>query len=493
MARTLVPVFVLALGALPGALLTPSPSEAMCTCMMGMRPPQPTAPEEQTALPSEATIAVLMREDTRTVLSFQNDYLGPPEDFALLVPVPTLLEREDVRTLDHGVFDRLQTLAAPKLVELWEQPPCQQGFGRPTAMRSRGVPGALAGAEGRFGDVSATPAPVAPVVERQFAQGEYDIQILSASDALGLERWLTQAGYQLPPGAAPILRSYVEQGMKWFVARVDSRRLANIHAARHGGTPASAPGGRMLSPLRFHYDSERFGLPVRLGLLNSPGTQDLVVHIVAPDVRYEVANYPTVEVPTNVTLADGTGAHFGRIYEAYFDKLTARHPGRVFTEYAGPLDGDVSAGLRCVGCGRDALSEADLDALGDDVLPGGNDAGRRRRMVLTRLRYRYDRRQLPDDLLFRPAAPLAGGHENGTASNLRHRGRSATRNAFGVRFLIEHPWEGSVACASPRRGVWGGRPPGLMGAAVLPLSDTARVPLQRWIRGSVPGLSGRRL
>ena len=469
----------------------PTRTEAMCTCMMGMRPPQPTAPEEQTALPSEATIAVLMREDTRTVLSFQNDYLGPPEDFALLVPVPTLLEREDVRTLDHGVFDRLQTLAAPKLVELWEQPPCPRGFAESAlGRRARGMTGGLASAD-RAAESSAMPAPVAPVVERQFARGEYDIQILSASDALGLERWLTAAGYQLPPGAEPILRSYVEQGMKWFVARVDARRLASIHAARRGGTPASAPGARMLSPLRFHYDSERFGLPVRLGLLNSPGTQDLVVHIVAPDVRYEVANYPTVEVPTNVSLVAGTEAHFGRIYEAYFDKLTARHPGRVFTEYAGPLDGSTAPGGACLGCGRDALSEADLDALGDDVLPGGGDAGRLGRMVLTRLRYRYDRRQLPDDLLFRPAAPLAGGHEHGMASNLRHRGRSASRNGYGVRFLSQHPWEGPVACANPRRNVWGGRPTGVGAAA--PLSDTARVPLQRWIRGRVPGLSGRRL
>ena len=31
----------------------------------------------------------------------------------------------------------------------------------------------------------------------------------------------------------------------------------------------------MLSPLRFHYDTEKFELPIRLGLMNSGGTQDL--------------------------------------------------------------------------------------------------------------------------------------------------------------------------------------------------------------------------
>ena len=35
---------------------------------------------------------VLMRAGTRTALSMQNNYEGPPEDFALVVPVPVVLE-----------------------------------------------------------------------------------------------------------------------------------------------------------------------------------------------------------------------------------------------------------------------------------------------------------------------------------------------------------------------------------------------------------------
>ena len=36
---------------------------------------------------SNATMVVLMREGTRTVQSMQNNYDGPPEDFAMIVPV----------------------------------------------------------------------------------------------------------------------------------------------------------------------------------------------------------------------------------------------------------------------------------------------------------------------------------------------------------------------------------------------------------------------
>ena len=40
---------------------------------------------------NNATQVVLMREGTRTVLSMQNNYEGPPEKFAMVVPVPVVL------------------------------------------------------------------------------------------------------------------------------------------------------------------------------------------------------------------------------------------------------------------------------------------------------------------------------------------------------------------------------------------------------------------
>ena len=73
---------------------------------------------------NDATIVVLMRDGTRTVVSMQNAYQGPPEDFALVIPVPVVLEKDDVRTLRPELFDRVDTLASPRLVEYWEQDPC---------------------------------------------------------------------------------------------------------------------------------------------------------------------------------------------------------------------------------------------------------------------------------------------------------------------------------------------------------------------------------
>src|SRR3954463_1081096 len=73
---------------------------------------------------NNATMVVLMRDGLRTVLSMQNNYQGPPEAFALVVPVPIVLQKENVKTLPREIFDHVDTLAAPRLVEYWEQDPC---------------------------------------------------------------------------------------------------------------------------------------------------------------------------------------------------------------------------------------------------------------------------------------------------------------------------------------------------------------------------------
>ena len=75
-------------------------------------------------LTNNASQVVLVREGNRTTMSMSNTYMGPPENFALVVPVPVVLKKEDVRTLPPDVFDHIDALSAPRLVEYWEQDPC---------------------------------------------------------------------------------------------------------------------------------------------------------------------------------------------------------------------------------------------------------------------------------------------------------------------------------------------------------------------------------
>ena len=178
------------------------------------------------------------------------------------------------------------------------------------------APGAPAPARARrAGDLGVT-------VEAQFTVGEYQIVILSAKESTGLDTWLRRENYNIPEGAEPLLRPYVESGSKFFVAKVDPRKVKFVD------------GRADLSPLRFHYDSDQFVLPIRLGLANSGGTQDLIVSILAPNQRYEVANYKNVTIPTNLDVKDAVRDRFGAFYAALFDRTLERNPGAVVTEYA---------------------------------------------------------------------------------------------------------------------------------------------------------------
>jgi hypothetical protein len=388
---------------------------------------------------NDATQVVMMRKGTRTVLSMQNDYKGPAESFAMVIPVPSVLKEADVKILPKDVFQRVDTMGAPRLVEYWEQDPCgreeysKRRMSRPRmAMKASG-----ASTMDEADDLGVT-------IEAKFVVGEYQIVILSAKDSTGLDTWLRREKFQIPKGAEPFLRPYVEAGMKFFVAKVDPKKV-------------KFEDGRVaLSPLRFHYDSEDFNLPIRLGLANSSGTQDLIVSILAPDQRYEVANYKNVTIPTNLDVKDSVRTRFGEFYASLFDRTVRRTPGAVVTEYAWQAS-------TCDPCPGPQLGGNDFTLLGADVLEGTADkptAYGNFDFVLTRLHARYGK-DIKDDLVFKTADPIVGGREMRTdKGRLEKRATKSSVNNFQARYAIRHWWTGKIACKNPVRGRWGGPPNG---------------------------------
>src|SRR5215475_5677916 len=69
---------------------------------------------------NNASQVVLMRHGHHTAMTMSNNYKGPPQDFAMVVPVPVVLKKEQVKTLRPDVFKAVDTLSAPRLVEYWE-------------------------------------------------------------------------------------------------------------------------------------------------------------------------------------------------------------------------------------------------------------------------------------------------------------------------------------------------------------------------------------
>jgi len=405
------------------AVLTPSPARAFCGFYVG---------GAGAKMFNDATMVVMMREGTRTVLSMQNAYKGPPEKFAMVVPVPVVLQKDNVKTLPRELFDHIDQLASPRLVEYWEQDPCapQVDYASAPAAGAAMAPGAKGGAIGK--------ADLGVKVEAQFTVGEYEIVILSAKDSGGLDTWLHREGYNLPEGGEPYFRPYVASGSKFFVAKVDVSKVK------------MEDGVALLSPLRFHYDSDEFKLPVRLGLINSSGTQDLIIHILGRG-RYEVANYPNVTIPTNLDVSEAAQDKFGTFYTTLFDRTVEKNPKAAVTEYAWEP-------TSCDPCPGPAMNLGDLATFGADVLPKdtANTGGQ---FVLTRLHLRYTKDSLGEDIAFRSAPPIVGGREMlGADAKLEHGAMPASYNNFQARYAIRHPWTGAIACKEPRRGIWGGKP-----------------------------------
>jgi hypothetical protein len=504
---------------------------------------------------NDATNVVLMRSGTRTVLSMQNDYRGPLEDFAMVVPVPVVLKETDVRVLPKVVFDRVDSLGSPRLVEYWEQDPCPVPITPTASVRYRTLapraipkpaPAALdmdrpARAESRRKSERSAVAPVlasfsayppsitagvpTPItwsyqfanepwpdptctvdhgvgrvsagasssltleesasltltcansagqstkqakinvvkIEAKFDVAEYQILILSAKEATGLEQWLKLNGYKIPADAEPLLRPYVEAGSKFFVAKIDPKKVQMVD------------GHVALSPLRFHYDSEEFSLPIRLGMANSSGKQDLIVNILSPDRRYEVANYKNVMIPTNFDVKPSVKGRFAEFYAALFDKTIEAYPGAVVTEYAWtaqPTPQGGGRGAKCDPCPPVIPEDADMMTLGGDIIGGPIQKGG---FVLTRLHARYGKQDMKDDLRFREAKPITGGREMWSRTGLEYSAQPSSQNYFQARYAIRHWWTGPIKCANPQRGIWGGPPDG--GASqVIAASKTAFAP-----------------
>src|SRR5262249_10346873 len=172
---------------------------------------------------NKSSKVVLARDGETTAITMASDYEGEPKEFALVIPVPTFIERKQIGVVEMKTIDHLDAFTAPRLVEYHDPDPCAMPV---IAYRMDGAvpvaPTALAKAElVRYRGVT---------VEASYDVGEYDVSILSASESDGLVNWLNDNGYRIPAGADAVLGSYIKQKMRFFVAKVNLDRMQLLGA-----------------------------------------------------------------------------------------------------------------------------------------------------------------------------------------------------------------------------------------------------------------------
>ena len=305
------------------ALMAPSSALAFCGTYVG------GAGSELYADVSEVAI---VRKGTKTTLTMANDVHGDFSEFAVVLPVPEVVQEDMVNVVDPAVFDRLDQYSEPRLVEYV----CED-FEEQADTGFLFDAGGGDGGDGGSGGVD---------VEAEYIVGEYEIVVLSAEQSASLFAWLDENGYSVPAESQTMLQEYIDSGMYFLAAKVYE--------------DAGVEPGDTLSPLQLIYDSESFSIPIRLGTLNARGPQDLIVYAINSydDGRVAISSYPELEIEDECLWSEQADEDFGAFYVRLFEQTwEANDKAAWVTEYAW-------GGSGCDPCTGTPPDEQDLYTLG---------------------------------------------------------------------------------------------------------------------------------
>ena len=371
-----------------------------------------------TELFNQSSKVAMVRDGDRTVITMANDYQGDPTEFAMVIPVPTVITKEQVHISDPALLDHLDAYTAPRLVEYFDGNPCARIMYE-KAFRSSGPVPLAAPSVASVQEA----ADLGVTIEESFSVGEYDILILSAKESSGLQIWLESNDYKVPAKAKKTLGSYIKQDMKFFVAKVNLEEKAK-------------QGGEMLRPIAVAFESPKFMLPIRLGTVNAKGDQDLFVYALTRKGKVETTNYRTQKIPSDKELPVYIKDDFGDFYKDMYKTVADREGGHgVFMEYAWDMNW-------CDPCAADPLSDDQLKELGvfwlDEPLskpvngkpivrpiPRRGIKSAAKDVYVTRLHVRYDAQSFPEDLKFK----TTGDRQN-----------------FQGRYILRHGFDGEMDC-----------------------------------------------
>ena len=373
-------------------------------------------------LKNKTSQVILVRDGNRNVITMYNDFKGDFKDFAMVVPVPVVLQKKDIKVVEQTIFNTLNEYSKPRLVEYYDQNPCNQ------YKYDSFLKGKAAGALNEVvvtGTANRRDRDLGIKIEAKYLVGEYDILILSANESAGLKTWLSENGYKIPEGANEVLEPYINSNLKFFVVKVNEAEKKKLP-------------GDFLRPIQISFSSPKFMLPIRLGMANADGDQDMIVYAFTKKGRIEATNYRTVTLPTGKNIPLFVKNNFGNFYSNLFQHQWDKEGKAIaMLEYAW----DVSPNnyVKCDPCVATAPSTQDLVQAGvwwvnrdwndySDVNQQEEDYSDK--VYFTRLHVRYNRRAFPQDLMFQV---------------------TPNTDNYQARYIITHPATGGFDCEAGKK------------------------------------------
>ena len=372
---------------------------------------------------------IVAHDGERTVLTLAPRVSGGSGDFALIIPTPTVPSADDVRLVAPDTVAAIDAFTAPRLLSYScdDLHPYGQDTGRynyygygygyyyvQTTDRVYGGPFRAHSGRGLFSceggpgtrwygpygeyvagprdtgaaDTADTDAPdgagggtiVTTAFRDDWTEATYDTAVFSADTRDALDAWMTERGLAPTPQQSAVLDEYVAAG-RGFVA-----------AAVAGSSAGSLP------PLQIAFDGPLDSVPLRLGLAQSPGEQDVVlISIDASDAgRAEVVDWPKTSIPDACMVDQTEQGAFTARYEsdlATAIAASASHATDTDTDagsaWAGWVVEFAGSPLVCDPCPDGPLTTPQLAELGASA-PAAQ-------LWVTRLRLRYTVDGVPTD------------------------------------------------------------------------------------------------
>jgi hypothetical protein len=372
-------------------------------------------------LKNKTSQVILVRDGERNVITMYNDFKGNLKDFAMVVPVPVVLEKKDIKVVEQSIFNTLNEYSKPRLVEYYDQNPCN--VYEYDSFKQMPVANALSGRVSGM-NKSEDKKDLGVKIEAKYIVGEYDILILSAKESTGLKTWLDENNYKIPSGANEVLEPYIKSNLKFFVVKVNEAEKRKLP-------------GNFLRPIQITFNSPKFMLPIRLGMANADGDQDMIVYAFTKKGRIETVNYRTVSLPTGKNIPLFVKNNFGNFYSNLFQNQWDKEGKAIaMLEYA--WDVSPKNFVKCDPCVATAPSVQDLVQAGvwwlnhAPINMGGKsyDEVYSANVFFTRLHVRYNRRSFPQDLVFQ-ATPNTDNYQ--------------------ARYVITHPASGDFSCEAGKK------------------------------------------
>lgn len=373
-------------------------------------------------LKNKTSQVILVRNGDRNIITMYNDFKGNTKDFAMVVPVPVVLQEKDIKVVDPSIFQKLNDYSAPRLVEYYDENPCYEREYRRMEM-SMAPATAM---EDKVANTSVKKKDLGVKVEAKYLAGEYDILILSAKESNGLKEWLTSNGYKISASAEEVLDPYIKSNIKFFVVKVNEKEKQKL-------------ANNFLRPIQIRFNSPKFMLPIRLGMANADGDQDLIVYAFTAKGRIECTNYRNSNIATGKNIPLFVQKNFAAFYGNVFTHQWQNENKNIaMLEYA--WDVSPKNYVKCDPCVATAPDQQDLVQSGvywlqkdwEDYSDTDEDFDYAvsDNVYFTRLHFRYNRTSFPQDLQFQVTPNI---------------------ESFQARYIITHPATGDLSCTEGKR------------------------------------------